>query len=182
MCASSREWGMIVFVEWLPQVTKLPFCAGIELGRCIAQSTVFSLLYDEKTTTWGPFSGFKSKRLSRMNLMYGNTDNISHVPILTWPGITSSLTSHWSVNNIIHHFCLNCFVCVSFVIIWYKNIPLETWMESFNGKPMLWKFALYFNACVLQENSITENISLAISSSQFYQNYYYIRYIKWCKR
>ena len=43
-------------------------------------------------------------------------------------------------------------------------------MESVKGEPMLWKFALYSLSCVLQEDSITENISMDISSSQFYQN------------
>ena len=49
-----------------------------------------------KIIIWGPFYGFNGKRLFRMNLIYGNTDNISHVPILTWPGTTSSFTSHHS--------------------------------------------------------------------------------------
>ena len=51
-------------------------------------------------------------------------------------------------------------------------------MKSVEGEPMLWKFALYFNQCVLQEDSITENISMDISSSKFYQKYYYIQCIK----
>ena len=54
-------------------------------------------------------------------------------------------------------------------------------MKIFKGEPMLWKFALYFNLSVLQEHSITENISMDIFSSQIYQKYYYIRCIKWCK-
>ena len=67
-----------------------------------------------KTIIWGPFYAFKSKRLFVMNLMHGNTDNISRVPILTWPGMTSSLTSHGSVNNITQHFSLNSFLVSSF--------------------------------------------------------------------
>ena len=65
---------------------------------------------------WGPFYGFNSKRLFRMNLMHWNTDNISHVglPILTWPGVTPSLTSHGSVNDITQHFSLNSFLVLSF--------------------------------------------------------------------
>ena len=54
-------------------------------------------------------------------------------------------------------------------------------MEIFKGERMLLKFALYFNKCVLQEDSITENISMDISSSQFYKKYYHIRCIQWCK-
>ena len=89
-------WLFLVTVDiirdWLPQGTELPF----------------------STITWGPFYGFKSKRLFRMNLMHGNTDNISHVPILTWPGMTSSLTSHGSVNDITRHFSWNSFLMLSF--------------------------------------------------------------------
>ena len=135
---------VIVYIirDWLPQVTKLPFCSGIELGRCTAPRTVISQPYGKKTTILGTFYGFKSKRLFRMNLMHGNTVNIPHVPILTWPGVTSLLTSHGSVNYITQHLFLKF---VSYVIIWYKNVSLETSMESFEGKPILWKFALYFN-------------------------------------
>ena len=34
-----------IIKDWLPQVTELPFCAGIELGRCTAPSTMFSQPY-----------------------------------------------------------------------------------------------------------------------------------------
>ena len=44
-------WLFLVIVgiirDWLPQVTELPFCVGINLGRCIAPSTVFSQPYGE---------------------------------------------------------------------------------------------------------------------------------------
>ena len=63
---------------------------------------------------WGPFYGFKSKRLFRMNLMHGNTDSISHLHMLTWPGVTSSRTSHGSVNDITQHFSLNSILVLSF--------------------------------------------------------------------
>ena len=46
-----------------------------------------------KTIIWGPLYGFKSKRLIRMNLLHWNTDDISHLLLLTWPGITSHVTS-----------------------------------------------------------------------------------------
>ena len=52
-------------------------------------------------------------------------------------------------------------------------------MGSFTGEPMLWKFALNLNQYVFRENSITENISIDIFSSQFYQKCYYIRFINW---
>ena len=34
--------------DWLLQVTELPFCAGIELGRCTAPGTGFSQPYGKK--------------------------------------------------------------------------------------------------------------------------------------
>ena len=110
-------WQFLVTVDiirdWLPQVTELPFCTVIELGRCTAASTVFSQSFG-KNDHLGSFYGFKSKRLFKMNLMHGNTDNISHVPIFTWPGVTSSLTSHGSVNDITQCFSLNSFLVLSF--------------------------------------------------------------------
>ena len=75
-------WLFLVTVDiirnWLPQVTELPFCKGIELGHCTAPSTVFSQPIGKKTVILGHFYGFKSKRLFRMNLMHRDTDNISH--------------------------------------------------------------------------------------------------------
>ena len=95
-------------------MTELPFRVGIVLGRCTAPSTAFSQSYRKKTIIWCPFYGFKNKYLFRMNLMHWNTDNISHVPILTWPGMRSLLTSHGSVIDITQHFSLNPFLVVSF--------------------------------------------------------------------
>ena len=99
---------------WLPQVTASPFCAGIELGRNTAQSTAFSHPYGKKTIILGTFYGFKGKCLFRINVMRGNSYNISHVAILTWPGMTLSLASHGSVNAITQHFSLNSFLVLSF--------------------------------------------------------------------
>ena len=112
-------WVFLVTVDiirdWLPQVPpELPFCVGIELGRCIAPSTVFLQPYVKKRTFGALLYGSKNKHLFRMNLMHGNTDNISHVPILTWPGMKSSITSHGSVNDITEHLSLNYFLVLSF--------------------------------------------------------------------
>ena len=45
-------WLLLVTVDiikdWLPQVTELPFCAGVELGHCAAPSTLFSQPYSIK--------------------------------------------------------------------------------------------------------------------------------------
>ena len=102
-----------IITDWLSQVTELPLLCGCWTGSCIAPSTVFSQPYG-KNDHLGSFYGFQSKRLFRMNMMHRNTDNISHVPILTWPGRTSLLTSHGSVNDITQHFSLNSFLVLSF--------------------------------------------------------------------
>ena len=48
-------WLFLVTVDiirdWLPQVTELPFCTGIELGRCTAPNTVFSQPYGKKRSS-----------------------------------------------------------------------------------------------------------------------------------
>ena len=96
--------------DWLPQLTKLHFCVGIELGRCTTPALCFTTIWQKRS--FGPLYGFK--RLLRMNMMHRNTDNISHVPILTLPGVTSSLMSHGSVNDITQHFSWNSFLVLSF--------------------------------------------------------------------
>ena len=84
------------------------------MGPYTTTITVFSQPFGEKRSFRVPFMVFKSKRL-RMNLIHGNTDSLSHVFILTWPGVTSSLTSHGSVNDITQHFPgLNSFLVLSF--------------------------------------------------------------------
>ena len=110
-------WLFLVTVDimmgWLPQVTELPFLCGYWTGsQYCTKYCVFTTIC-KKTIILGPFYCFKSKRLLRMNLMRGNTENISHVAILTWPGMTSSLTSHRSVNDITQRFSFNSFLVLS---------------------------------------------------------------------
>ena len=134
------------------------YCIGsLYCTKCCVFTTIW-----RKKIIWCTFNGFKSKRLFRMNLVHGNTDNISHVPILKWPGMTSSLTSHGPVNDITQHSFLKFASCVI--------IPLETSMESFRGKYMLWKFALYSNQCYLQEDSITEKFPWIFPHPNFIKN------------
>ena len=64
---------------------------------------VFIIIW-RKTIIWGPFYSFKSTRIIRINLMHGNTDDIPHILIWTWTDMTSSLTSHGSVNDITRQF------------------------------------------------------------------------------
>ena len=171
-------WLFLVTVDiirdWLPQVTELPFCTGIELGRYTAPSPVFSQPYDKKTIIWGPFYGFKSKRLIRMNLMHGNTDKISHVPILTWPGVTSSHMSHGPINDITQHFSLNSFLVLSFdtkmshlkrrwkVLManqCYGNLPFILINVSFRKTVSLKTFPWIFPHPNFMTNNITFDVS-----------------------
>ena len=136
ICASSTEWGIIVFVDCSQsQLTSLGIgchkwlnCLLFGYWKRSLYCTKYSVFTArwQKTIIWDPFYGFKSKRLFRMNLMHGNTDNISHVPILTWPGMTSSLTSHGSVNDITQKIFLNSSLVLSF----YTNkFHLKRWLK-----------------------------------------------------
>ena len=153
--------------DWLPQVTELLFCTGIELGRCTAPSTVFSQPYGKKRSFGVLIMVSRVNAYSEKNLMHGNTDNISHVPNLTWPGVTSSLTSNGSVNDITQQFSLNSFLCYHLI---QKCL---TW--NVDGK--FWGQNNFMEICPLFQLMCPSYIS----SSQFCYKYYYIRCIKWCK-
>ena len=118
----------------LPQVTELPFVR------------VFHWLdaphHMNQIDHLGLFFRFQHKHLFKMNLMHGNTDNMSHVPILAWPVMMSSLTSHGSWNDITHYFFAKFVSCT---VIWCNNITLKMSMEDFNGEPKLCKFVTHFN-------------------------------------
>ena len=175
-------WLFLVTVDiirkWLLQVTELPFCTGIELGRCTAPSAVFSQPYGKKRSFGVLFYGFKSKRLFRMNLVHGNTDNISHVPILPWPGVTSSLTSHGSVNDITQHFSLNSVLVLSFDTIishlkrrWkvlratqcYGNLPFISINVCFRKTVSLKTFPWIFPHPNFMTNTITFDVSNGVN-------------------
>ena len=110
-------WQFLVTVDiirdWLPDWLNCLFVRVLNWVAVLHQVLCFHN-HVEKTIIWGPVYGSKSKRLFRLNLMHGNTDKISHVPIVTWPGMTSSLTSHVSLNDTNHHFSLNSFFVLSF--------------------------------------------------------------------
>ena len=132
----------------------------------------------QKTIIWGPFYGFINKRLFRMNLMHGNTDNISHVPILRWPGVTSSLTSHGAVNRITQHFFLNSFLVLSFdtkmshlkrrwKVLWanqcYDNLPFILINMSFRKTVSLKTFPWIFPLPNFLTNTITFDVSNGVN-------------------
>ena len=155
--------------DWLPQVTELPLCAGVE------SSTVFSQPYGKKRSFWGPFYGLKSKCIFRMNLMHRNTGNISHVPILTWSGMTSSRTSYGSENDMTQHFPLNSFLVLLFDTKmsnlkrrWkvlranqcYGNLPFISINVSFRKTVSLKTFPMIFP----HPNAIKNNITFDVSN------------------
>ena len=111
-------------------MTELPFCGGIVQGRYFTPCIVFTQPH-RKNDHLVSFYGSKRKRLFRINLEQGNADNISHIPILTLPIMTSSLTSRGRLNYITQHFFLK-FVCCA--IIWYQNVPLQTSMVNSEGE------------------------------------------------
>ena len=95
-------------------MTELPFLCGFSTGSLHrTKRCVYSTIW-KKNISWGHFHCFKRQRLFRMNPMHGNTDNISHVPILIWTGMTSSLMSHGPLNDITQLFSLNSFHVLSF--------------------------------------------------------------------
>ena len=124
--------------ECLP-VTELPFSAGNELGRCTAPSTVFSQPYGKKRSFGVCFMVPRVNAYSKWIRCTGILNTCTYfdmtrydvIAFVTWVG-------KWHHSTFFLKF-------VSCVIIWYKNVPLETSMKRFKGESILWKFALYFN-------------------------------------
>ena len=158
-------WLLLVVVDIIryepPQMTGLPFSAAIPLGRSTTPSAVLAQ----------PFSSCKRKRLFRMNLMHGNTDNISHVHILTLPVYVIAYVTWFAKCCDSIFFLLKS---VSSASIWHQNIPFQTLMGNFKGEQILLKFVPYFNHRVLHEDSTTENMFVNIPWSQFHQQYCHI--------
>ena len=155
-------------------MTGLSFNAWIVLGGYTAPKTVFTQLHGKQMTIWGPISGFNGKHVFKMNLMHGPTNNISHVPI--WHGrVCRHLSRHKRREMTSLNMSLNLFH-----LIW--NNPISNLDGSFFGEPQLSTFALYFNLCVIQEDSITANILGNIFSSKFYKKkYHHLWCIQCCK-
>ena len=130
---SCHTWLNCFFVSHTGSLHRIKDCVD---------STICSII-------WGHFSRLKSQLLFKMNLMHENTYTISHVPNMVWPGMRSSLTSHWSPNDVTQHFPLNSFV--SCTVIWYKHIPFQTSTEILNCQPILCKFAFNSNNVSLKK-------------------------------
>ena len=158
--------------KWLNR----PFCVGIDLGRCTSPKTVFSQPYGEKRSfevlfmfqKWTPIQNESDAREHWWHIACTYFDMALYdvIAYVTWVG-------KW------HHstFSLNSFLLLSFgtkmshLKRWYKVLRTN---QCYGNLP-------FISIPVLQKDSITENISMDIFSSKFYQKYYYIRSIKWCK-
>ena len=160
--------------HWLSQVTELPFLCW---SPYCTKNCVFTTIW-QKWSFGVPFHGFKGKRLFRMNRVHGNTDNISHIPILTWPGMTSSFTSHGSVNDITQHFPLNSFLVLSFDTkmshlkrLWkvlranqfYKNLPFISVNVSFRETVSLKTFPWIFSHPNFIKNTLIFDVSNGVN-------------------
>ena len=101
---------------------------------------------EQNTIIWGPVMVSSVNAYSEWKLIHGNTDNVSHVPILIWPSMTSSLTSHGSLNDITQvFFRSNSFFMLSFDI----NIShlIRRW-DILRANQYSTEFVLYFNHCL----------------------------------
>ena len=162
-----QYWLFLVAVDIirdkLPQMTESPFCVCIALGRCTGPR--FTQPYGKSRSFGVPFLVLSVNNCTRSIRCNKTLYNISQVPVLTWPDMTSSLTSHGPRNDTTQRLFLEFVSCT---VTWYKDISFQTSMKIFNDEIKLWKFALYFIACVIQEDTAIENIVMDISSSQFY--------------
>ena len=158
ICAASTKWGIVVFVECSKSLMisletschKWVNCLFVRVLYWVAapHKVLCLLNYTQKAIIWGPFYGFKRKRLLTMNLMLGNI--VTYHMYLLWHG----RVWHHRLRHMGRY-------------IWYNNIPLQTSIGNFKSEPILRKFVLYCNKGVLQEDSTVLNISVDISSSQF---------------
>ena len=125
-------WAVLVAIdiirEKLPLMTEVPFVPIMHWAPAAHQDCVYSSRR-KIDRIWVLFLVSSVKTCSKF---IWNTDNISHVPIVACPGITSSLTSHGSPNDTTQHFFLKFVSCT---VIWNKNIPFQTSMENFCGEP-----------------------------------------------
>ena len=113
-----------------------------------------------------------------MNMEHGHVDNLLHVTILTWPGMTPSLTSHGWQNDINHLFSLNLFCCA---LIWYIKCPNPSIYGKWQGRSKSMQISILFQLMCHSARQHNEKISVYTFSSQFYQKYYHIWCIKWSK-
>ena len=121
----SSVWHENLCVTWTQTVFEKPYeKTPLAFISCESTAWIQSLgtswglpwldTYDQGVLEWCLSGNIHIRfvaRLYRMNLMHGCTDNISHVPILTWPGMTSSHT--W--NDITQYFF---FKFISCAVIW----------------------------------------------------------------
>ena len=143
-CAPSAEWGIVIFVvcfwstlsslqkgchRWLNYFYLCVLLWAVPLHHWLCLLNHMDKNYHLDTLT-----GFGRKVLLQVNLMHGNTYDISHVSILRWSYMTPSLTSRVLFFNLRHlTFDAN-----------YASSNVDR-----KGKCMLFKFVIHFRGCAL---------------------------------
>ena len=130
-----------IIKDWLPQVIELPFCAGIEVDHCTAPSTVFSQPYGKKRSF---VALFMVSRVNAYSEWTGRTGTLKTYHMYYFDMTMYDVKAYVTWVGKWHH-SIFFLKFVSCVIIWHKNVSLETSIESFKVEPILWKFDLYFN-------------------------------------
>ena len=156
----------------LSQVTESPFYVYCNGSLHRTKGFVYSTIW-KTSIIWDPFSCFQRKQLFKMNMIHQNTDNISHAPILAWPGMTSSPMSHASQNDITQHFFLNSFLVLSLDTkrfhskhLWnifmmkqiYAILPLFPQMSR-SGRQCSWKYFSGYVFIPILSNTIALDVS-----------------------
>ena len=123
------------------------FCAYIALGCCTAPRTLFM---QPRRENWSVGLHFlvQAQSLVQDQSHAWNTDNISHGTILAGPGITSSLTSYGSLDDITQHKYLKFVPCA---IIRWQDIPIEKSMVTYTGNLNICNYALELYQCTLEK-------------------------------
>ena len=106
-----------------------------------------------KTLPFGVFFHFKCEHRFKHNLLHADTDDISCVSIVVWPGMISLLVSHGLIMISLNIF--NEILCSLHRFI--QKYP------TLNTEGQLWRksdtvrFPSYFHKCALQQDIRTEN-------------------------
>ena len=127
-----------IIKDMLPQVAELPYM-HVLLWVHRTKGYIYSTIWNN-SIIWCSFSVFECKHLFKINRVHGNTVNMLRVPILAWPGMTSSFTSRGWRNNITKQFVHKF---VSYTLIYYKKCPLLI----IYGK--VWKVLMANHCCAI---------------------------------
>ena len=141
-------------------MTVLSFCACIALGRCTATRAVFTQSYG-KMTIWDLSVGFKRKHLLKTNLMHGNTNDISQVPLHRIHHMGREITS-------LNIFSLNSFLVLLFYTkIFHFKRRWKIWIAN----PDYANLSFISNNVSFRKVSTTENILWNVCHPYFIKSF-----------